>query len=56
MWDKIRFWYYDNYGEITWFIIGWCAAVGLQAFNQGDWQGTLFNWGLGILNYILYKR
>ena len=54
--EKIRTWYNDNYGEITWFLIGFCTLAGINSCGQGDYSGMLLNWMCAGLNYAFYRK
>ena len=56
MGDKIRFWFYSNQLQITWFIIGMLSFDGLYRLGVHDYTGALLSFGLAYLNYILNKR
>jgi hypothetical protein len=54
--DKLKLWYNDNYGEITWFLIGFCACAGIDALAKEDYFGAGLNWLVSVLNYVLYRK
>ena len=53
--DKIRYLYYSNHVQITWFFIGFFMLAGIHAFSVRDYTGMLVDWGLVALNYIFRK-
>ena len=55
MWDKIRTWAYVNSVQITWFLIGFFTAFGIDDLGTGNLIGALINFGLAGLNYGLRK-
>jgi hypothetical protein len=55
MWDKIRTWSYINSVQITWFLIGFFTALGIDDLGRGNLIGALINFGLAGLNYSLRK-
>lgn len=56
MFDRIKYWYHDNYIQITWFIIGWLVMAGLEQIGRGNGIGALIDFGLAYVNYALYRR
>jgi hypothetical protein len=54
--NKFRQWYLRNQDEITWFLIGFLAATGVERFSTGNWLGAVLFFGLAYLNYFLYKK
>ena len=54
--NKFRAWYFRNYTEITWFIIGWLALNTVQDFVRGDWLGVIINIVLILINYSFWRR
>ncbi len=56
MMNTIRQWYLRNHTEITWFLIGFLIMAGLVDISQGDWTGTIINFGLAWVNYIFRKQ
>jgi len=55
MWDKIRTWAYINSVQITWFLIGFVTAFGLDDLGTGNLIGAGINFGLAWINYLLRK-
>lgn len=53
--DKFVAWYKENQFQISWFIIGWCCAFGLNSIERGDGISAMINFGLAYLNYKLMK-
>lgn len=56
MWDKFRYWYTDNYSEITWFIIGFLISAGLFDLSRGDYTGAILDFGIAFMNYLFVKK
>jgi hypothetical protein len=54
--DNIMRWYYRNYTQITWFLIGWLAMLALTDFSKGDWAGVAFDFALIAINYFIWKK
>lgn len=56
MWDKFRYWYNNNYSAITWFIIGFLVAAGLNDLSIGNYSGAIISFGIAFINYLFIKR
>lgn len=56
MLDKFKQWYYTYYTEITWFIIGFLIAAGLQEISVGDYTGAVISFGIAWINYLFVKK
>jgi hypothetical protein len=56
MLDNIRRWYFRNYTEITWFLIGFLVMAGLSDLSKGDYVGAVLSWGIAWVNYIFSRR
>jgi hypothetical protein len=56
MLDKFRTWYFRNYTEITWFLIGFLVAAGLYSLTQGHLADALFSFALAGVNYLFIRR
>lgn len=56
MLDKFKFWYNDNYSAITWFIIGFLIAAGLQELSVGDYTGAIISFGIAGINYLFIRK
>ena len=56
MWDKIRYWYLENYSQITWFLIGFLAMDALINLSRGNLVGAAISAVLIAINYSFVKR
>lgn len=56
MWNKIKFWYNDNYSQITWFIIGWFSLDVIVRVGRGEWSDAALSLALVIVNYLFVRR
>lgn len=56
MLEKIKSWYIDNYTEITWFIIGFLIASGLDSIGKGNYADAGFSLVLAFANYYISKK
>lgn len=56
MWNKIKFWYNDNYSQITWFIIGWFSLDVLVRVGRGELGEAALSLALVIVNYLFVRR
>jgi hypothetical protein len=56
MFSKFKFWYLDNYSEITWFIIGFLTWAGLNDLSHGDYTGAVISFGVAFINYLFVKK
>lgn len=53
--DKIRYWYYSNHVQITWFFIGFFMLAGLHDIKHREYISAMIDFGLVALNYIFRK-
>lgn len=56
MFNKIKDWYYKNYTEITWFIVGFLTMDAIIQLGQNNIIGALISGGLAALNVFFAKR
>jgi hypothetical protein len=49
-------WYLINATEITWFIIGFLIAAGINSLSHGNWTDAAFSFVLAGANYYLNKK
>jgi hypothetical protein len=56
MLENVRRWYYRNYTEITWFLVGFLICAGLDDFAKGDYTGAVLSFGIAWVNYFFSKR
>lgn len=56
MWEKFRYWYIDNYTEITWFLIGFLTMAGFADLANRDYTGAAISFGLAAVNFMLRNR
>jgi hypothetical protein len=54
--DKFLNWMRDYNIEISWFIIGILTQSGLENLARGQWELALFNFGVALANFFLYKK
>jgi hypothetical protein len=54
--DKFKQWYWGNYTQITWFLIGFLIASALASFSKGEYSDMAFSLLLAFANYLLYKQ
>jgi hypothetical protein len=54
--EKFKQWYFTNYLEITWFVIGFMVAEGIADLGNHNYTGAAISFGLAALNYFLSKR
>lgn len=54
--NKFRQWYLTYYTEITWFIIGFLIAAGLNSLSHGDYGDAAFSLVLAFANYYLSRK
>ena len=53
--DKIRYWYYSNHVQITWFFIGFFMLAGLHDIKHREYISAMIDFGIVALNYIFRK-
>lgn len=56
MMDRFRLWYFKNYSQITWFMIGFLIAAALNSLSQGNYTDAAFSFLLALANYYLNQR
>ena len=56
MLDKLKYWFYSNHTEISWFLIGLLVSSGIDSLARGYWFNALMGFGLVFLNYIFVRR
>jgi hypothetical protein len=54
--EKFANWMREYNAEITWFIIGVLVQSGLEKLARGQWEWALFDFGIALVNFFLYKR
>ncbi len=53
--SKFRQWYLENNEAITWFLIGFLTADGLNSLAQGKPGMAAISFGIAALNFFLRK-
>lgn len=56
MFNKFKFWYNDNYSQITWFLIGFLTWAGLDDLGKGNYTGAVISFGIAFINYLFVKK
>ena len=56
MFENFRRWYFSNYSQITWFLIGFLVMAGLSDLSKGDLPGAILSFGLALVNYFFVKK
>ena len=56
MLDKFKRWYNNNYSAITWFIIGFLIAAGIQELAVGDYSSGAISFAIAGINYLFVKK
>jgi len=51
MWENFRNWYRANDIEITWFLIGFLTASGINSFGDQDYLNATFCFVVAFVNY-----
>lgn len=54
--NKFREWYITNANEITWFLIGFLIAGGIESLAKGHYGNAALGFGIAYVNYIMNKR
>jgi hypothetical protein len=54
--EKLRQWYFNNYTEITWFLIGFLVADGIAALGNGRYVNALISFSIAGINYFISRR
>lgn len=54
--NKFRQWYLSNSNEITWFLIGFLIAGGIESLAKGHYGNAALSFGIAYLNYFMNKR
>ena len=56
MWNKIRFWLYENDRQLTWFFIGLFVMCFFVDMNRQNYFGALMDAIIVAINYTLRPR
>lgn len=54
--NKFKLWYFRNYTEITWFIIGLLTWDAMYNAGIGNWLGVIVDAVLVAINYSFWRR
>ena len=49
--NNILYWFQRNREPITWFIIGFMTAQGIEQLQRGDYTGASLSFAIAGLNY-----
>jgi hypothetical protein len=56
MWNKIRFWLYENDRQLTWFLIGLFVMCFVVDIENQNYPGAVMDAFIVGINYILRPR
>lgn len=54
--DKFREWYMTNANEITWFLIGFLIAGGIESLSKGHYVDAALSFGIAFANYMFCRK
>ena len=54
--EKFRIWYTNNYLAISWFIIGFLVAAGLDDLSRENYSGAVISFVIALINYLFVKN
>jgi len=54
--DKFLNWMRNYNPEISWFIIGVLVQSGLTKLATREWEWALVDFGIALMNFLLYRK